>query len=201
MKKLHIVLLSTLAACGYGVVHDQITARVCLEYFTIAHPPLFPTASTTVLALCWGVAATAGIGLMLGAVLAIVSQSGEPRPWPISSLVRSILFLLGVMGASAFIAGLVGYGLSAAGWISFPASLAAAIPVEKHNRFMAVWFAHGTSYLTGLAGAGILCFWVWTARGRPSVLSVFPRTRAAWLRAAVLAGTVGCILWFRFSGQ
>ncbi|HEY2801261.1 MAG TPA: hypothetical protein VGI85_11740 [Chthoniobacterales bacterium] len=201
MKKVYIVLLSVLAACIYGIIHDQITARVCLEYFTITHPPLFPTASTTVLALCWGVAATAGIGFMLGVVLAIVSQSGESSPWPISSVMRSILLLLAVMGASAFIAGLVGYGLSAYGVISFPKSLAAAIPEERHDRFMAVWFAHGASYLTGLLGAGILCFWIWTARGRPSVLSVFPRTRAGWLRTALLAGIVGCILWFRFSGQ
>ena len=81
MKKLQIVLLSVLAACSYGVIHDQITARLCIEYFTVAHPPLFHTGSTTLLALCWGVSATAGIGAALGVVLAMVSQSDGPTPY------------------------------------------------------------------------------------------------------------------------
>jgi len=47
-----------------GIAHDEITVRVCAEYFTIAHPPLFPTASRTLLAACWGIAATVGLALL-----------------------------------------------------------------------------------------------------------------------------------------
>lgn len=197
-KKLQILLLCTLAACSYGVLHDEITSRICLEYFTVAHPPLFPTASTTVLALCWGVAATAGIGLVLGAVLAVVSQSGDAPPWPISDLVRRILLLLAGMGMAALCAGVLGYALAAAGLISFPATLAGAIPAGEHNRFMGVWFAHCSSYLTGLAGAGLVSYRIWAARGRPAVISLLPETGAAWLRALGLMAAVVCIIWFRF---
>jgi hypothetical protein len=35
-----IVLISVGMAVAYGIVHDQITARVCVEYFTIEHEPL-----------------------------------------------------------------------------------------------------------------------------------------------------------------
>lgn len=38
MEALRIVALSVLAAVTYGVLHDQVTARMCLEYFTVAHP-------------------------------------------------------------------------------------------------------------------------------------------------------------------
>ncbi|MCW3055978.1 MAG: hypothetical protein JWN14_5148 [Chthonomonadales bacterium] len=31
MKYLQIVLLCIFAACLYGIVHDQITARICVE--------------------------------------------------------------------------------------------------------------------------------------------------------------------------
>lgn len=48
-----IVLLAVLAACGYGVIHDQITVRICLEYFTIGHPRIFTTESPTLLAFGW----------------------------------------------------------------------------------------------------------------------------------------------------
>lgn len=201
MNKLLIVLLSVLAACSYGVLHDEITARVCLEYFTIAHPHLFPTSSPTLLALCWGIAATAGIGLALGAVLAVVAQAGETPPWPLSSVARSILLLLAVMGTIAASAGAIGYGLAARGFISLPASIAASLPATIHDRFMGVWWAHCASYLVGLVGAGVLCYHIWRARGRPPVISVFPRTRGACLRAAVLAAAVGCILWFRLTAR
>jgi len=35
MQFFAIVLLCVIAAVAYGVVHDQITVRVCLEYFTV----------------------------------------------------------------------------------------------------------------------------------------------------------------------
>jgi len=43
-----IVLLCIVAAVVYGVVHDQVTARVCVEYFTIGHPPVFDTADLAI---------------------------------------------------------------------------------------------------------------------------------------------------------
>ena len=152
VKKLQIILLSVFAACLYGVAHDQITARLCLEYFTVAHPPLFHTTSPTLLALCWGVAATAGIGAALGGVLALVSQAGDAPTWSISRLGRYLFLLLAVMAASAFFAGAIGYQLSLHGFIFLPADLAGAIPASRHDRFMLVWFAHMASYLAGLGG-------------------------------------------------
>ena len=198
MRIAQIILLSILAACFYGVVHDQITARVCIEYFTIAHPPLFHTTSPTVLALCWGVAATAGIGAILGVVLAFVSQSRGNAPCSVAQLARLILLLLIIMGAGAFTAGITGYELSRQGFISIPASLAAVIPAQQHDHFMAVWFAHCASYLIGLSGGALLCFRIWQIRGRPSVIPLLPRTRAAAIRAACIAALAIFIIWSRF---
>jgi hypothetical protein len=58
MQALAIVLLCVVMAATYGIVHDQITARICVEYFTIGHPPVFGTADPTLLGLGWGVIAT-----------------------------------------------------------------------------------------------------------------------------------------------
>jgi hypothetical protein len=54
MEIIKIWLLSIAAAILYGILHDQVTARVCLEYFTVFHPPVFDTTSPTLLALGWG---------------------------------------------------------------------------------------------------------------------------------------------------
>lgn len=35
MKAIAIVLLCIASAVVYGILHDQITARLCVEYFTI----------------------------------------------------------------------------------------------------------------------------------------------------------------------
>jgi len=45
-----IVFMCIISAIAYGIVHDQITARVCVEYFTIGHPQLFQTDNPTLLA-------------------------------------------------------------------------------------------------------------------------------------------------------
>ena len=198
MNKLKIILLSTLAAMCYGVLHDQITARICLEYFTVAHPPLFHTASPTRLAVYWGAAATAGIGLAFGTVLALVSQSAGQPPYPLARLCRQILLLLAVMGVSALGAGGAGFYLSRHAIITIPSALAGAIPRAQHDRFMAVWFAHLASYLVGFTGAAVLIFRVWQARGKPLVLALYPRDRLGVLRAVVIAAVVALIVWWRF---
>jgi hypothetical protein len=53
IENLKIILLCVAAAIAFGVAHDQITARVCLKYFTVFHAPVFATQSPTVLAFGW----------------------------------------------------------------------------------------------------------------------------------------------------
>ena len=198
MHKLRIILICTLAAMAYGVLHDQITARICLEYFTIAHPPLFQTTSVTKLALCWGAAATAGIGLAFGAVLALVSQSAGSPPVPAGKLVPRIGRLLAAMGISALVAGCAGFYLSRWALIPFPAGLAEVIPAARHDRFIAVWFAHLASYLIGFTGSALLIGRVWKERGKPLVLAMYPRDGLGILRAVVIGTVVALIVWWRF---
>jgi hypothetical protein len=200
VRKAKIIVLCTLAAIAYGIVHDQITARLCVEYFTIGHPPLFHTTSPTVLAICWGVAATCGVGALLGFVLAQVSQSEGFPPLPMRRVYRSILSLLVVMAISASLAGIVGFELSRRGIIGLPAVFSELLPPNRQHRCMAVWFVHGASYLVGLAGALSIILRIWLARGRPRVLTILPHTRAGLIRALVLAAVAALAVWFRFRG-
>jgi hypothetical protein len=161
-----IVLFSIAAAVFYGIVHDQVSARVCLEYFTIGHPPVFKTTSPTLLALGWGVIATWWIGLPLGIFLACASRLGT---WPrltARDLVRPTLVLVLVMGLFAVFFGWRGYVRAEAGTVKLPPALFAAVPLDKHGAFIADWFAHTASYAVGTMGGFSLCFWTLRKRWR-----------------------------------
>jgi phosphotransferase system glucose/maltose/N-acetylglucosamine-specific IIC component len=68
---LQIVCLSTWAAIVYGILHDQVTVRVCLEYFTVGHVPIFGDQPPTILAILWGTTASWWMGAFLGIFLAL----------------------------------------------------------------------------------------------------------------------------------
>jgi hypothetical protein len=160
------VLLSTGASVLYGILHDQVTARVCVEYFTVGHPPVFGTDDPTLLGLGWGVIATWWMGLLLGIWLAVVAQVGRRPVVPPGALVRPIAVLLAVMGISALCAGLAGWAAGSSGLIQLPARLAARLPPESEVPFLADLFAHNASYAVGLVGGITLIVRISFSRSR-----------------------------------
>jgi hypothetical protein len=185
----------------YGVVHDQVTAHVCIEYFSIAHPDLFHTTSPALLGLCWGIAASVGPGLIVGVLLGLVSQSAGMPPIPIPQLFGTVCILLAVMAISAAAAGFVGYELSRRSLVLLPTSLSEELPSGQHDRFMAVWLAHAASYVVGLGGSSIVIFRLWQKRGRPHVMKFMPRTKGEIIRVMILAAIVAAVVWLRFGRQ
>jgi type III secretory pathway component EscS len=152
MEFLKTILFCIVAAICYGIVHDQITARVCIEYFTIGHPPVFNTNSPTLLGLGWGVIATWWVGLFLGIPLALVARCGARSKLTTRQIAPMILKLLCVMAILALTAGILGYLLASHGTIRMTEDIAVAIPPGHRVPFIADWFAHLASYLVGFAG-------------------------------------------------
>jgi hypothetical protein len=161
-----IVLLAIGAAIAYGIVHDQITARVCVEYFTIGHPPIFGTESPTLLALGWGVVATWWVGLILGLPLACLARLGRAPKLEPRQLVRPILVLLTVMAVCALFAGVLGWQLATRNVIQLEQFVRLPIPPEKHAAFLADGFAHNASYAVGFLGGFVLLAWARAKRLR-----------------------------------
>jgi hypothetical protein len=163
---LRIVGLFTLAAVAFGLVHDQITARVCVEYFTIAHERIVASTSPTVLGLVWGVVATWWAGAIAGIVVSLAAREG---PWPKRTwrdLVRPACLLAIAMAVSALVAGVAGYLLTADGVIRIVADYEDAIAPERAARFMADVWAHLASYAVGLMGSLVIAARTLAARHR-----------------------------------
>jgi hypothetical protein len=163
---LSIVGISVIAAVIYGIIHDQITARICVEYFTIGHPRLIDSDSPTVLGLFWGVVATWWVGLPMGIGLAIAARRGKRPMLAPSDLVVPLGGLLLGMFIIAAIGGMIGYITATNGIFVLVKRLAVRIPPERHVAFLVCGWAHGASYLSGLIGGIALWVLTWRRRGR-----------------------------------
>lgn len=164
MQSLRIIGLAIGCCVAYGILHDQLTARICVEYFTIGHPPVFPTDDPTLLALGWGIIATWWVGAILGFLLAIAARFGSTPKRSAAELVRP---MMGVMFASALFAvvvGGIGYAAARNGWVFLVGELAVRVPTEKHVYFLTDLWAHSASYLAGFVGGLIVVVQTWRAR-------------------------------------
>lgn len=172
MESLRIVLMCVVAAVCYGILHDQVTARVCVEYFTIGHPPIFGTDDPTLLGVGWGIIATWWMGVLLGVPLAIVARIGSRPKRSASSLIRPIGLLLVVMAVCAAVAGVIGWGLASRGAVFLMGPIAHELPPDRHVPFLADLWAHLASYVIGLIGGIVVIALVWRTRGRATIAPV-----------------------------
>ena len=169
MQSIYFILLCICSAILYGIVHDQVTARICVEYFTIGHPPVFHTNSPTLLGLGWGVIATWWVGLMLGVPLAMVARLGKRPKLAPASLARPLAMLLLIMACCSLLSGIIGYVLARNAVVFLVEPMASAIPADKRVRFLADLWAHSASYLVGFVGGVVLIVKTWRRRPRPAV--------------------------------
>lgn len=158
MNALGILGLVVAGAVTYGLLHDLVTAHVCVEYFTIGHAGMGgpPDPSPLAQALYWGWAATWPMGALLGVVLALAARAGPWPPRSPGSLVKPLLVVLGLMGLASLGAGLLGAALARAGDVVLVGFWEAAVPRERHVAFLANLWAHNAAYLAGgLLGLGL----------------------------------------------
>lgn len=164
MIHLKTILLCISGAIVFGIVHDMITANICVEYFTIGHPKILESENPFVLALLWGVLATWWVGLMLGIFIIVHNIIGKFPPLPFETIKRWVLRLLLIMCITSPLAGLLGYILAKAEVINIIPELGQRFPSDKHVAFLGVGWAHLSSYLVGFIGGIAICVKVWNKR-------------------------------------
>lgn len=169
LESLKIIILCIVAAIVYGILHDQVTARVCVEYFTIGHPPIFNTDDPTLLAFGWGVIATWWMGAILSIPAVLAARVGSWPKFDAANLVRPVCILLIVMAVASLLAGIAGYFMARAGVVQLAGSLAYRVPPAKHVAFLADGAAHLAAYGVGFFGGIILSIWILFRRRRMAI--------------------------------
>jgi hypothetical protein len=165
MEIVKIVAVAVVAAIAYGIARDQATAHLCVEYFTIAHPPVFATLSPFWLAVGWGIIATWWLGLALGVLLALAARFGARPKLALAELLPSIVLLMAATAASAASIGLAGYTIAGQGMIALPPALKGVLAADHQAACMAAWMAHGASYAVALLGGLFIIGMAWYRRG------------------------------------
>lgn len=172
-QALRIILLGLGAAVGYGILQDNVTARIAPAYFNVAHPDLgypaiFHSESPTVLAFAWGVAATWWVGLPLGILMALCARAGRWPKLEAKALVRPVGKLLVVMVVGAILGGILAWWLG----VSFHAP--AGVPFEQREGWGIDLGAHLAAYAIGPLGGLVLCVSAVLRRRKLSLATVKP---------------------------
>jgi hypothetical protein len=164
MQFLAIIVLCVVASVAYGIAHDLVTAHVCVEYFTIGHPPVFDTTDPIELAIGWGIIATWWVGAGLGIPVGLAAQAGSRPRRTARSLVRPVVKLMAIAGICALLTGAAGYALARASILMLLGPISEAVPADRHTAFIADACAHLASYGVGFFGGLILSIQVWRSR-------------------------------------
>ena len=163
---LGIIAVSVLGSVLYGIGHDLVTTRLCVEYFTIGHVRIIDSEDPTALAFAWGVRATLWAGLFLGILLACAARLGQRPKRTLRSMLKPIAGLMIVMAVFAIGAGVVGYMMGSSGNLVLHPQILAQLPASARVPFQICSFAHSMSYNVAFVGGGMLIAWVWVSRKR-----------------------------------
>ncbi|MEN8207855.1 MAG: hypothetical protein ABFR50_01250 [Candidatus Fermentibacteria bacterium] len=165
-KTMAIVLLCMAVAILFGVVHNQFTVRISLEYFTIGHRALISSTSPTLMGIAWGIHPNWWVGLCLGVLFAVAGRAGK---WPkrnARSFIKPLLLLFLISGIASVTAGILGYRMATRGTLGLYEPLFSTVPVSGHAAYISALWMHTASYTVATMGGLIITLFVFTGRLR-----------------------------------
>jgi hypothetical protein len=166
LPALRVVAGCVVAMVAYGAVQDQFTARLCPEYFTVAHNPISGVTDPTLLGLAWGFLGGWWGGLLLGLGLAAAARAGSAPPASARTLWRAVAVVLATVGTASALACVGSLHNADLLGVSVGELWASAVPAERQRLLLAVANTHFTTYTSATLGGVVTCVWVWRGRGR-----------------------------------
>lgn len=174
LARYRYVLLGLGAMVGYAVLQDQVSARLCPEYFTVLHPPIPGLSDPTLLGISWGFLGAWWGGVLLGFALALTATVGSRPPLAPRELVRPLAALVGVLAAVTALTGFAVWHHANLLGVSLDPQMSLLVPKERHRGLLTVACYHFTAYVTAAVGSAVLCMWVSGERRRRATATGAP---------------------------
>lgn len=160
VPRYRFALYGFIAITGYAMAQDQVSARLCPEYFTVLHPPIPGMTDPTLLGISWGFIGGWWGGIVLGYAAGLVATLGKrpafsPREFikPLGVLVAAVATITGLTGFTVWHhANLLG--------VSLDAGMNGLVPAERHRAVLVVACYHFTAYASATLGGVVLCVWI-----------------------------------------
>jgi hypothetical protein len=166
IPRYRFVLLGLGTMVGYAVIQDQVSARLCPEYFTLFHPPIPGLTDPTLLGIGWGFLGAWWGGVFFGLAMGLVATVGPQPPLPLRAVVRPLWVLVVVVAAVTALTGLTVSHHARLLGVSLDAGMSGLVPPENRLALLTVACYHLSAYVTATVGGVIVCVWVRAERRR-----------------------------------
>lgn len=165
IPRFRAMLLGIGVLVGYAVAQDQVSARLCPEYFTVFHNPIPGVTDPTLLGVAWGFLGAWWGGAALGYAAGIAATAGTHPPLPVRELVRPMLVLVAGVGFVTGVCGLTAYRHAEFFAIRLDPFFD-SVPPDRQRWLFVVACYHLAAYATAAVGSVVLCVWVGRERAR-----------------------------------
>jgi hypothetical protein len=156
--------LGVIAAVGFGMLQDQVSVRLCPEYFTLFHKPIRALTDPTLLGITWGFLGSWWAGVFLGYGAGLIATMGKLPALAPRELIRPLLFLLLAIAAIVAVAGLSVWRHAAMFGVSLEPGLRTMLSPRHHQELLIVACYHFVGYAAAFGGGFVLWAWIWRER-------------------------------------
>ncbi len=164
VPRYRFAILGFIAIVGYAILQDQVSARLCPEYFTVLHRPIPGVTDPTLLGVCWGFLGGWWGGVLLGYAAGLLATVG-PRPkLEPRELVVPLGLLVAAVAAATAITGYSVWRHTEMFGVYLDPGTAELVPAKRHRELLTVACYHFVAYASAVIGGVVLCAWVWVKR-------------------------------------
>lgn len=141
----------------FGMTMDQLSARLCPEYFTVLHPPIPNLTDPTLLGIAWGYLGSWWGGAVMGYVMGIVATAGTKHP-PVSlrQLVVPMLCIVAITVVGTLITGVAVWRHTEMLEVRFADWLDRAVPPERQRNAFIVANYHFAAYASAIVASVVM---------------------------------------------
>lgn len=166
IPRYRFAMMGFVAIVGYAILQDQVSARLCPEYFTVLHRPIPGVTDPTLLGVCWGFLGGWWGGVLLGYAAGLTATLGPRPPMHPRELVMPILLLVVAIATVTALTGFSVWRHSEMLGVMLDPGNAELVPVQRHRALLTVACYHFVAYASSVVGAVALCVWVRAERQR-----------------------------------